>query len=135
MIVHSVTQINSYCKLCSYPVYQVLISLCNASFIFVLHISSKIHFPFLRLLVMGLERYLDPKYRSSRCSKKEQHKLLTEALAQVVKDLVITKTLPQALTRVKNLRMRVKDAPTNSILVSPLSCTYLLTYLLDTVAH
>lgn len=79
---------------------------------------------YLRLLVMGLERYLDPKYRSSRCSKKEQQKLLTEALAQSVKELVIAKTLPQVCNRVKNLRARAKDAPSNTILVSPLSYTY-----------
>lgn len=71
---------------------------------------------------MGLDRYLDPKYHSSHCTKKEQQKLLTEALAQTVKELVIAKTLSQVTNKVKNLRARAKDAPSNSILVSPLSC-------------
>ncbi|KAK4317963.1 hypothetical protein Pmani_010990 [Petrolisthes manimaculis] len=67
------------------------------------------------LLLMGLERFLDPKYRTIK-NKVEKQKLLNVALSKTAKELLVTKTLTQVINRVRNIRSRVKDTPSNAIL-------------------
>ncbi|XP_053639464.1 GON-4-like protein isoform X2 [Cherax quadricarinatus] len=67
------------------------------------------------LIALGLERYLDSKYRQEKC-KKNQYRHLLEALSLTVQNILVGKTLSQATTRVKNIRYRTNEAPNNPIL-------------------
>lgn len=72
---------------------------------------------YFRLIAIGLERYLNPKYQEAKC-KKSQYRLLLEALSLTVENVLVAKTLSQATNRVKNIRCRSKDAPNHPVLVS-----------------